>query len=155
MPNRCQNYCLFMRFWQFCLIIFFFNCLCNVGFLKNLFRCFYNCCNHKLQIKPIFEILTFNFRENFAKFPKKLMFFKSPISQHPLIGKFQNWVEMKVNYLTNKKNTQMDFSDNFHNIKNFVQVDHLEIFLKNLFIFSLFRSPKNVVGRKNFPIGKN
>jgi hypothetical protein len=33
-------------------------------------------------------------------------------------------VEMKVNYPNNKKNTQMDFSDNFHNIKNLVQVDH-------------------------------
>jgi hypothetical protein len=32
----------------------------------------------------------------------------------------------------------MDFSDNFHNIENFVQVAHLEFFLKNLFIFSVF-----------------
>ncbi len=37
------------------------------------------------------------------------MFFKYPISQHPLIGKFQDWVEMKVNYPTNMKNTQTDF----------------------------------------------
>ncbi len=56
------------------------------------------------------------------------MFFKSP-----LIGKFQNWVEMKINYPTNKRNTQMDFSDNFHNIKNFVHcsrkyADGLKIF---------------------------
>jgi hypothetical protein len=68
------------------------------------------------------------------------MFFKSPISQHPLIEKFQNWVEMKVNYTTNKRNTQMDFSDNFHNIKKFEQVDHLENILKNRSIFSFYRS---------------
>jgi hypothetical protein len=76
------------------------------------------------------------------------MFFKSPISQHPLIGKFQNWVEMKVNYPTNKRNTQMDFSDNFHNIKNFVKVDHLENILKTD-LFFLFIAPENtpVVGK--------
>ncbi len=43
----------------------------------------------------------------------------------PRIGKFQNWAKIKVNYPTDKENTQMDFSDNFHNIQNFVQVDHL------------------------------
>jgi hypothetical protein len=51
-----------------------------------------------LQFGPIFEILTFDFD---AKFSKMSMFFKSPISQDPLIGKFQNWVEMKVNYPNN------------------------------------------------------
>ncbi len=62
---------------------------------------------------------------------------------------------MKVNYPTNKENTQMDFSDNFHNIKNFVQVDHLKKRTKNLLIFFSCRSPKSAVGWKNFPIGKN
>ncbi len=38
---------------------------------------------------------------------------------------------MNVNCPTNKRNTQMDFSDNFDNIKNFVQVDHLENIKKN------------------------
>jgi hypothetical protein len=33
---------------------------------------------------------------------------------------------MKVNYPTDKKNTLMDFSDNFRNIKNFVLVDHFK-----------------------------
>jgi hypothetical protein len=37
-------------------------------------------------------------------------------------------VEIKVNYPTNKENTPEDFSYNFHNIKNFVQVDR---FLKS------------------------
>jgi hypothetical protein len=69
------------------------------------------------------------------------MFFKSPITQHPQIGKFQKWTEMKVNYPTNKENTQMDFSDNFYNIQNFVQVEHIEKIMKNL-IFSLHRSQK-------------
>jgi hypothetical protein len=77
-----------------------------------------------LQIKPIFEILTLNFREKFAKFRKNQCIFISLITPDPVIGKFQNWVKMKVNYPTNKENTQMDFFDNFHNIKNFVQVDH-------------------------------
>ncbi len=61
---------------------------------------------------------------------------------------------MKVNYPTNNKNTQMDFSDNFHNIKNFVQVDHIEKKMKirlNSFFATLkktaavgkiFQSPK-------------
>jgi hypothetical protein len=88
--------------------------------------CFHNCCNLKLHFGPIFEILTFDFGVKFAKFPIKSMFFKTLISQHPLIGNLKNWVEMKVNYPTNKTNTQMDFSDNFHNIKNFVQVDHFK-----------------------------
>jgi hypothetical protein len=74
--------------------------------------------------RSIFKIFTFDFGAKFVKFSKESMFFESQISRHPIIEKFQNWVEMKVNYHTNKINTQMDFSDNFHNIKNFVQVDH-------------------------------
>jgi hypothetical protein len=62
---------------------------------------------------------------------------------------------MKVNYPTNKENTQMDFSDNFHNIKNFVKVDHLKKTTENRLIFSLCRCPKTAVGRKNIPFGKN
>jgi hypothetical protein len=49
----------------------------------------------------------------------------------------------------------MDFSDNFHNIKNFVQVDHFKKNYKNLVISSFDRSRKTAVGRKIFPIGKN
>ncbi len=124
---------------------------CNVDFLKNLFECFYNCGNLKLHFGPTFEILTFDFGVKFAKFPIKSMFFKTLISQHPLIGKFQNWVEIKVNYPTNKRNTQMDFSDNFHNIKNFVQVDRRFKISKNCFIFP-FRGPRKIIGdRKIFP----
>jgi hypothetical protein len=44
---------------------------------------------------------------------------------------------MKVNYPTNKKSTHKDFSDNFHNIENFVQVEHLKESLKNRLFFSL------------------
>jgi hypothetical protein len=92
----------------------------------------------------------------FAKFPKKSKFFKSPISQYPLIGKFQNWVEMKVNYSTNKRNAQMDFSDNFHYIKNFIQVDHFENILKKpLHFFSFHRSRKYADDRKIFSTGGN
>ncbi len=76
------------------------------------------------------------------------MFFKSPISQHPLIGKFQNQAEMKGNYPTNKKNTQMNFSDNFHNIKNFAQVDHFKNILENRSSFSFHHSRKYADGLK-------
>jgi hypothetical protein len=82
------------------------------------------------------------------------MFFKSPISPEPRIGKFRNWVKMKANYTTNKENTRLDFSGNFHNIKNFVQVAPFEKISKNLVIFSFHRSRKTASGRKNFPIGK-
>jgi hypothetical protein len=61
---------------------------------------------------------------------------KPLITPEPRIGKFQNWVEMKVNYPTDKGNTSEDFSDNFHNIENFVQVDHSEKIMKNRLIFS-------------------
>jgi hypothetical protein len=64
-------------------------------------------------------------------------------------------MEMKANYTTNKENTQVDFFDNFHNIKNFVQVDHFENISKNLVIFSFHRSRKTAGGRKNFAITKN
>ncbi len=103
----------------------FYYFLIAVGFLKNLFVCFHNCCNFKLNFGPTFKILTFNFEAKFAKFLKKPMFFKSAISPEPRIGKFQNWMEIKANYPTNQENTSEDFSDNFHNIKKFVQVDHL------------------------------
>ncbi len=38
----------------------------------------------------------------------------------------ESWAEMKVNYPTDKENTPEDFSVNFRNIKNFIQVDHVE-----------------------------
>jgi hypothetical protein len=79
---------------------------------------------------------------------------KPPITPEPRIGKFQKLVEMKVNYPTDKKNTPEDFSDNFHNIKNFVQVDHFKKFTKNRLIFPIFRSQKTAGGRKNFMMGK-
>jgi hypothetical protein len=49
-----------------------FSCLCNVGFLKNLFVYFHNCCNFKLNFGPTFENLTFNFGAKFAKFLKDI-----------------------------------------------------------------------------------
>jgi hypothetical protein len=61
---------------------------------------------------------------------------------------------MKVNYPTNNKNTQMDFSDNFHIIKNFVQVDHFENILENRSIFSFHRSKKYTDGLKFFSTDK-
>ncbi len=135
--------------------ISFYYFLCNFGFLKKNSWCFYYSCNLKLQFGSIFEILTFDFGVKFAKFPRKQMFFKSSISQDLLIEKFQNWVEMKVKYPNNKRNIQMDFSDNFYNIKNFVQVDHFEKNSKNLVISSFDRSRKTTGGRKNFAITKN
>ncbi len=81
--------------------ISFYYFLHAVGFLKNLFVCFHNCCYFKLNFGQTFEILTFNFGAKFAKFLKKPMFFNLPISPEPRIGKFQNWMEMKANYYTN------------------------------------------------------
>jgi hypothetical protein len=61
---------------------------------------------------------------------------------------------MKVNYSTDNENTQMYFSDNFHNIKNFVQVDHFENISKNLLIFSVCRSQKPPLVEKKFQLAK-
>jgi hypothetical protein len=74
----------------------FYYYLSNVDFRKFFSWCFYYFCNLKLQFGPIFKILTFDFGVKFAKFPRKTIFFKSPISQDSLIGKFQHWAEMKV-----------------------------------------------------------
>jgi hypothetical protein len=49
----------------------------------------------------------------------------------------------------------MDFSDNFHNIKNFVQVDHLEKKLIIPLIIPFYGSQKTADVQKNFPAGKN
>jgi hypothetical protein len=64
---------------------------------------------------------------------------------------------MKVNYPTNKKNTRMDFSDNFHNIKNFVQVDHIEKNINHPLYFFLFTAPGKwpVVGKISQPVKTN
>jgi hypothetical protein len=61
---------------------------------------------------------------------------------------------MKVNYPTNNKNTQMDFFDNFHNIENFIQVDHIEKIMKCRLNFSLCRSQKSMEARKIFQLTK-
>ncbi len=79
---------------------------------------------------------------------------KPLIAPEPEFGKFQICAEMKFNYPTNKKNTPEDFSDNFHNIKNFVQVDHFKKFTKNRLIFPIFHSRKTAGGRKIFKMGK-
>jgi hypothetical protein len=78
---------------------------------------------------------------NLRNFQKKLMFFKLQIYQHPLIGKFQNWMEMNVSYPTNKRFTLMDFSDNFQNIKKFVQVDYFEDILCLMFCHLFLQRP--------------
>jgi hypothetical protein len=87
--------------------------------------------------------------------PLKYVFSGKPlISPEPEVGKFQNWPEMKVNYPTIKKNTHKDFSENFRNIKIFVQVDHFKKFTKNRLIFPIFRSRKTADGRKIFKTSK-
>jgi hypothetical protein len=79
---------------------------------------------------------------------------KPRIAAEPEVGKFQNWAEMKVNYHTDKENTSEDFSDNFHNIESFVQVDHSEKIMKNRLIFSICRSQRTAGGRKTFKMDK-
>ncbi len=61
---------------------------------------------------------------------------------------------MKVIYPTNMKNTHKDFSDHFHNIKNFVQVDRRFQISKNRFIFPFLRSRKILGDRKIFQVAK-
>ncbi len=71
--------------------------------------------------------------------PLKYVFSGKPlIAPEPEVGKFQNWVEMKVNNPTNKKNTHKDFSDNFHSIENFVQVEHPKEKFKKPPLFFVF-----------------
>jgi hypothetical protein len=67
------------------------------------------------------------------------------------MGKFQICAEMKVNYPTNKENTRIDFSDNFHNIKNFVQVDHLEKNINYSLNFSFLPLQENGRWLEKFP----
>ncbi len=85
---------------------------------------------------------------------KNLLSGKPLIAPEPEVGKFQNWVEMKVNYPTNKENTSEDFSDNFRNIKKFVQVEHSRKIMKKRLIFSVCRSQKTAGGRKFFSTNK-
>jgi hypothetical protein len=59
---------------------------------------------------------------------------------------------MKVNYPTDKENTPGNFSDNFRNIKNFVQVDHSE---KKTASFFLFSAPGKPPVAGNFQDGQN
>jgi hypothetical protein len=61
---------------------------------------------------------------------------------------------MKVNYPTNKKNTHKDFSDNFHNIENFVQVDHLKESLKAASFLLLITPEEPPVAGKIFQVAK-
>ncbi len=61
---------------------------------------------------------------------------------------------MKVNYPTNMENNHTDFSDHFHNIKNFVQVDRRFKISKNRFIFPCLRPRKILVDRKFFQVAK-
>ncbi len=79
---------------------------------------------------------------------------KQLIAPEPEVEKFQNWPEMKVNYPTNKENIPEDFSDNFRDIKNIVQVDHFKKFTKNRLSFPIFRSRKTAGGRKIFKTSK-
>jgi hypothetical protein len=84
---------------------------------------------------------------------------KPLITSEPCIGKFQILAEMKLNYHTNKKNTHRDFSDNFYNIKHFVQMGRIEKIINISWqkppTFSLFRRSRETPrGRKIFPIGK-
>ncbi len=58
---------------------------------------------------------------------------------------------MKVNYPSNMENSHTDFSDHFHNMKIFVQVDGRFKISKNRFIFPFLRPRKILGDRKIFP----
>ncbi len=78
-----------------------------------------------------------------------LNFRKTAYSSQTGSWKIPKWVEMKVNYRTNTENTPKDFSDHFHNIKNFDQLDHLEKIIKNSLIF-LCAAPKKPLTARIF-----
>jgi hypothetical protein len=80
---------------------------------------------------------------------KYLISGKPLIAPKQEVGKFQNGVEMKVNYRTNTENSPKNFSDHFHNIKNFDQLDHLEKIIKNSLIF-LCAAPKKPLTARIF-----
>jgi hypothetical protein len=61
---------------------------------------------------------------------------------------------MKVNYPTNMENSHTDFSDHFHNIKNFLQVDRRFKISKNRYIFPCLRLRKILGDRKFFQVAK-
>jgi hypothetical protein len=58
---------------------------------------------------------------------------------------------MKVNDPTNKKNTHKDFSDHFHNIENFVQVEHLKENFEKPLHFFVFPLHENRRKSEKFP----
>jgi hypothetical protein len=111
--------------------------------------------NHLLEINRKIPITKKYQKNNFTDLAEYTPL-KYEISRKPLISpepevKFQICVEMKINYPTNKKNTRMDFSDNFHNIKLFVQVDHIEKNIKNPLNFFVFSFQGNRRCAEKFP----
>ncbi len=62
---------------------------------------------------------------------------------------------MKVNYPTDKENTQKEFFDTKSCIEKIVQFDHSEKFMKNRLIFPVHRSQITAGGRKIFSTTKN
>jgi hypothetical protein len=84
--------------------------------------------------------------------PLKYEISRKPLkSPEPEVEKFQICAEMKINYPNNKKNTRKDFSDNFHNIKLFVQVDHIEKNIKNSLNFPFLQLQEYRRWSEKFP----
>ncbi len=125
----------------------------TVGFDKFSFY-YFLCAGGYIKILLCVSTIVVTFNYNLRNLEKKSRFFKPLITPEPRIRKFQNSAEMKVNYPTNNKNTPIDFSDNFNNIKNFVQVDHIEKIMKSRLNFSFCRTQKNAGDRKMSPITK-
>jgi hypothetical protein len=74
--------------------------------------------------------------------------------KYVISGKPQIAPEPRIRKFPNQKNTPEDFSDNFHNIKNFVQVDHLEKNYEKPPHFSFFPLPENRRWPKIFKMAK-
>jgi hypothetical protein len=77
------------------------------------------------------------------------------IAPEPEVGNFQKWVEMKVNYPTNKKYTHKEFSDHFHNIENFIQLTDVSKFRKTALFFHFSAPGISTVIGKTFSRRKN
>ncbi len=149
-------YCLFQRFWQSGLSSYS-EARGGPILLNFLHNNLALTCIQFCHLKP-----KFYWPRAFSLKRKPLRYLicgKPIITSEPRIGKFQILAEMKLNYQTNKKNTHRDFSDNFYNIKHFVQMGRIEkiinISWQKTPTFSLFRRSRETArGRKIFPIGK-
>ncbi len=98
--------------------------------------------NFSCNLDCLSKFQLFTLKRNLRNFEKKIEFFltannlRTANQKIPKLG----GNECQLSYQLPKN--LMDFSDNFRNIKNFVQVDHIEKIMKSRLNFSFCRSKK-------------